>query len=88
MDYVHSPAHAVPPPALYSHPPRGLIVRTTPERVDALCRHHTYACAVTRGALLNGKPFGCLIVVPYGAGQDVVNHEIAHCNGWRHKGDS
>lgn len=80
MDYA-------PPPALYAHPPKGLITRATPAGVDKLCRHHTYACAVTHGALLNGKPFGCLIVVPYGAPQAVINHEIAHCNGWRHPGD-
>lgn len=85
MDYVHT--HAMPPPALYAHPPKGMMVHTTPAEVDRLCRHHTYACAVVKGALLNGKPFGCLVVVPYSASQAVVDHEIAHCNGWRHAGD-
>jgi hypothetical protein len=79
--------HHQPPAAYYSHPPKGLLTRTSPENVDKLCRHHAYACAVTRGALLNGKSFGCLVVVPYGAPQWVINHEIAHCNGWRHSGD-
>jgi hypothetical protein len=79
--------HHQPPAAYYSHPPKGLLTRTSPENVDKLCRHHAYACAITKGALLNGKSFGCLVVVPYGAPQWVINHEIAHCNGWRHSGD-
>ena len=88
MDYAHAPAHAVPPSAYYSHPPKGMLVRTSPAQVDALCRHHTYACAIMPGgAKLGGRSIGCLVVVPYGAGREVIDHEIAHCNGWRHAGD-
>ena len=82
MDAYH------PPAAYYAHAPKGLIARASPENVDKLCGRHTYACAVLHGATINGKGLGCLVVVPYGAPRWVIDHEIAHCNGWRHRGDT
>ena len=82
MDYQ------MPPPAYYAHPPKGMKITTSPAMVRKLCRHEAYACAIMPGgARLGGKSVGCLVVVPYGASQDVINHEIAHCNGWRHVSD-
>jgi hypothetical protein len=63
-------------------------ITTSPLEVRRLCRAKAYACAIMPGgARIGGKPVGCLVVVPYGASQAVVNHEISHCNGWRHPGD-
>jgi hypothetical protein len=57
--------------------------------VRMFCRNLTeYGCAILGGASFNGKPIKCLIIVrsdvPPGLHQDILNHEISHCNGWRH----
>jgi hypothetical protein len=82
-----------PPSAYHASAPRGtrIIVGGT-RMVRMFCNARSeYGCAILHGASFNGKPIRCLIVarndVSSALHRDIVNHEIAHCNGWRHAGD-
>jgi hypothetical protein len=79
----------MPPPAWYAHPPKGMkIITSGAQGVRMFCHQSEYGCAILKGAAYNGKPLRCLVVarsdVPAALQRDIVNHEIAHCNGWRH----
>lgn len=82
----------MPPPAYYAHPPKGMKIITSGQAgVRMFCRGRSdYGCAILSGASFNGKPIRCLVVVrsdvPAALHRDIVNHEIGHCNGWRHPG--
>jgi hypothetical protein len=83
--------YQMPPAAYYSHTPRGVkIITGTDAMVRMFCRGRSdYGCALQGGtASFNGKPIRCLIVVrsdvPSNLHRDILNHEIAHCNGWQH----
>lgn len=84
MDYQ------MPPSAYYAHSPKGMKILTMGrEGVRMFCRDHSeYGCAIMSGASFNGKPIKCLIVVRSDVSaelhRDILNHEIGHCNGWRH----
>lgn len=85
--------HQTPPAAYYSHPPKGMrIITAGRDGVHMFCQGRSdYGCAIPNGASFNGKPIHCLVVVrsdvPPALHCEIVNHEIAHCNGWRHPGD-
>ncbi len=69
------------PPARYDHPYTGrLEVRHVPRQVAE------DICPFSRGATGWGCAFlrtsSCLIILVEGASPEVLQHEIAHCNGW------
>ena len=84
MDYQ------MPPSAYYAHPPKGMkILAMGPGGVRMFCRDRSeYGCAIMSGASFNGRPIKCLVVVRSDVSadlhRDILNHEIGHCNGWRH----
>jgi hypothetical protein len=84
MDYK------MPPAAYYAHMPKGAkIISSGRDGVRMFCQGRSeYGCAILGTASFNGKPIKCLIVVrsdvPANLHRDILNHEIGHCNGWRH----
>jgi hypothetical protein len=83
MDYQ------MPPAAYYAHPPKGMkIISSSAPGVRMFCGRSDYGCAILGTATFNGKPIKCLIVIRSDVSadlhRDILNHEMAHCNGWRH----
>jgi hypothetical protein len=66
------------PPPEYDHPNKNIHIEwKLPEEVHTACHdEHAAACAFT-----GVKP--CIIFAYHSyRDQDVIRHEVAHCNGW------
>ena len=57
-------------------------LRLLPQQVIAVCRG-LGAKGAPLGCQIWGNG-GCLIVVPKHDDGTIRNHELAHCNGWKH----
>ncbi|WP_271621551.1 hypothetical protein [Bradyrhizobium sp. CCBAU 51745] len=84
-----------PPPAWIAPAPPGMVeLELSLPQIDLLCR--TLGAAAAEGKQIFGCSMwgsgGCLIIVPkigrVSSMEDqarVREHEVAHCNGWRHE---
>jgi hypothetical protein len=85
----------MPPPAWIAPAPAGMVeLELSLAQIDTLCR--TLGAAAAEGKQIFGCSIwgsgGCLIIVPkVERGKSVEDqarvreHEVAHCNGWRHE---